>query len=421
MVHIALLAAALAQTASPPSVVKGPYLVDPRPDGITIRFETTSPVAAEVRYAAPGEGEREVASAARTDHAVKLVGLRPGTRYRYQVAVGGQPTEEQGFRTAPPPDVPFSFVVMGDTRSAEADHRAVIAQLAGEAPDLVLHTGDLVADGAEEAGWQSFFSVQAPLLGRAPIAPAIGNHEAQNQLGIQNFSRYFGVTPRDGEMRYAFTYGNSRFIVMDTNLMFFALTAQTGWLERELQSAVADPDVRHIFVMMHHGPFATGPHGGNTGVRAAWAPLFSAYGVDTVFSGHDHLYERLEHDGVRYVVSGGGGGPLYPRQEDPHWEDARASVYTESVHHFVRVQVAGERVEMAAVRADGSLIETVRWRIAERRVRPRPLVSGAAPSPRAAGFGAMWIAVVSAAVCAGLAVLVIGLRRRAASDGRNGR
>jgi predicted phosphodiesterase len=401
-----------AAAALEPPIVKGPYLTGPRVDGVTVRFETARPADARVVYATADEPEREVISATASSHAVHLTGLRAGTRYRYRVDVGPARGQELGFRTAPPAGAPFSFVVMGDTRSAEADHRAVIARLAGEAPDLIVHTGDLVADGAEEAGWQSFFAVQQPLLARAPIAPAVGNHEAQNQLGLQNFTRYFGVAARDGEMRHSFTFGNARFVVMDTNVMFFALGAQTGWLEGELRAVAADPDVRHIFVVLHHGPFSTGPHGGNLAVRAAWAPLFSAYGVDAVFSGHDHLYERLEHDGVRYVVSGGGGGPLYPRSAQANWEDARASIYTESVHHFVRVQVAGDGVELAAVRADGTLIETHHWRVAGRRVVPPgvALSPPAAPAPRGTS---PWLAAAAAGACALLALGVLGWRRRA--------
>jgi predicted phosphodiesterase len=407
-VNPAGLAAAL---AVPAGFVVGPYLTDPRPGEITIRFETDRPAAGEVRFATEGEPDRVALSPAGRRHACRLGGLRPVTRYRYRVLLDGHPaTEDLAFRTAPPAAEPFSFVVMGDTRSAEEEHRAVVGQLAGETPDLLLHTGDLVEDGAEESGWQSFFSVQAPLIARVPIAPALGNHEAQSALGVQNFARFFGVEPHDGEVRYAFDFGNSRFLIMDTNLMFFAVTAQTAWLDGELQAAAARPEIRHVFVVMHHGPYATGPHGGNPGVRAAWAPLFSAYGVDAVFSGHDHLYERLEQDGVRYFVSGGGGGPLYERQAAPAWEDARASLFSESVHHFLRVEVSGDTVESSAWRADGSLIESVRWRVEKPRVH-RPVSAGApAPVPRPDRRG-LWMALALAAAGGGVSLLLAARRR----------
>jgi len=413
--------AALVRAPAAASPALGPYLTDPRPDGMTVRFETARPVSAEVRYATGAEPERIARSRTGTAHAVVLRDLRPATRYRYRVVLEGEPPgADLGFRTAPPPGEPFSFVVMGDTRSAEADHRAVLAQLAGEAPDLVLHTGDLVEDGAEEAGWKSFFDVEGPLLSRAPLLAAMGNHEAQNQLGMQNFTRFFGIALQDGEMIHALTYGNTRFLVMDTNLIFFSLSGQTAWLERELQAAVTDPSIRHIFVMMHHGPYATGPHGGSRGVRAAWAPLFAAYGVEAVFSGHDHLYERLEQDGVRYFVSGGGGGPLYQKQTEPDPEDARASLYTESVHHYVRVHVAGEHVELAALRAEGSLIESVRWRLAERTVRPPPLQARAVALRADVSGHARWIAVGAAMVGIGLAVAIVGRRRRISAARQRG-
>jgi len=420
MIPLIPLLAALTDTGTPPATIIGPYLTDPQREGITIRFETRGATEAQVRIAEPGQPERVAGNSRGSRHVIRVHGLKTGTSYRYRLFLNGQPSGDAvQFRTAPPPDAPFSFVVMGDTRSEEADHRSVIDSLAGEAPDFVMNTGDLVEDGGEEAFWQSFFDAQAPLIARAPIVPAMGNHEAQNQRGIQNFTRFFGVAPVDNEMRFAFTYGNSRFLVMDTNLTYFPLTGQTEWLEEELRAAVSNPDIRHIFVMMHHSPYATGPHGGNRGVRAAWAPLFAAYGVEVVFAGHDHLYERLEKDGVRYVISGGGGGPIYSQRANSHWEDENASILSESSHHYVRVHVSGENVEMAAKRIDGSLIESVRWRLAQRRVRPR-LARASRPAtadgqqPR----HTLWLAAAIAAAGAGLFVTVLWRRRAAVAAPR---
>ncbi len=74
-------------------------------------------------------------------------------------------------------------------------------------------------------------------------------------------------------------------------------------------------------------------------------PIFETYGVDVVFSGHDHDYERTEAlrsngivepgEGTVYVTTGGGGGSL--NGVGSKWFTA----YSESVLHFVRVSVAG--------------------------------------------------------------------------------
>jgi MYXO-CTERM domain-containing protein len=72
-----------------------------------------------------------------------------------------------------------------------------------------------------------------------------------------------------------------------------------------------------------------------------------------VFAGHDHVYERGEKDGVRYIVSGGGGAPLYPLGK----KRSGATIAFESAHHFVDVAVDGTRVTTTARRPDGSILE----------------------------------------------------------------
>jgi hypothetical protein len=80
-----------------------------------------------------------------------------------------------------------------------------------------------------------------------------------------------------------------------------------------------------------------------------------------VFSGHDHVYSRAEHNGLRYFVTGGGGAPLYPRRPRSNPIDVAAVKKFERVLHYLRVTITGNRVEVTAVRADGTTIETTSW------------------------------------------------------------
>jgi hypothetical protein len=149
--------------------------------------------------------------------------------------------------------------------------------------------------------------------------------------------------------------------VLDSNEYSFALSDQTAWLERELIAARQDRAVRHVFCVMHHPPFSVSLHGGNRDLRERWTPLFEKYQVSAVFSGHDHVYERAEHNGLHYFVSGGGGAPLYPRRPNPSPVDLEAVKKFERVFHFLRVSVTGDRVEVTGVRTDGTVIETTTW------------------------------------------------------------
>ncbi|MEA3307196.1 MAG: hypothetical protein U9Q34_05385, partial [Elusimicrobiota bacterium] len=60
------------------------------------------------------------------------------------------------------------------------------------------------------------------------------------------------------------------------------------------------------------------------------APLFEKYGVDIVFSGHDHSYERLYKNGIYYVIAGGGGAPLY----DMTKKHENSQIYIKSYHYL---------------------------------------------------------------------------------------
>ena len=64
-------------------------------------------------------------------------------------------------------------------------------------------------------------------------------------------------------------------------------------------------------VYFHLPPYSSGYQGSVDWMR--WP--FAAWGADVVLSGHDHLYERLEVDGIPYVINGLGGGPIYPFME----------------------------------------------------------------------------------------------------------
>jgi hypothetical protein len=73
---------------------------------------------------------------------------------------------------------------------------------------------------------------------------------------------------------------------------------------------------------------------------------------------------------VRYLVSGGGGAPLYPKSRRPSAIDLDAVKRFERVNHFLRVHVVGDLVEITAVRVDGTPIETITWGEAPRPEAP---------------------------------------------------
>jgi hypothetical protein len=408
-----------------PKMLKGPYLQDLAPTSITVMWELDEEMPAKLVVTGPG-GERTIDVAPAHIAEARIDKLTPASRYRYKVIVGDAPAWEGEFATAPPngKDVPFSFVVYGDSRNGVEQHRRVIDRVAQEVPDFVLGTGDMVDEGFRQDQWQQFFDVESRLLRDNVYFPALGNHDRQGRgRTADTYRAYFSVPENGGdtERYYAFTYATTRILVLDSNAYSFALTDQTSWIERELIAARQDPAVRHIFVVMHHPPFSISLHGGNTELRERWTPLFEKYQVSAVFSGHDHVYERAEHNGIHYFVSGGAGAPLYPKRPKSNPIDVEAVKKFERVLHFLRVTVTGNRIEVTGVRADGTVIETQSWSdgpaplpavVASATGTPVPPVpttmpQGFTPVPEEDRGSMLWWALGGGVVVLGAAVIVV--------------
>ncbi|HEX7840854.1 MAG TPA: metallophosphoesterase, partial [Kofleriaceae bacterium] len=360
----AAAAAAAVAHADPARMLKGPYLQNLAPTSITIMWHLDQAAPARVLIDGPGGSRAVDVTAARVGEAT-IDRLAPSSRYRYQVETAGHSYRGE-FATAPAvgADAPFTFIAMGDTRGSVDAHRRVVERVAQEVPDFVLGAGDMVDDGSRQDQWQQFFDIERPMLRDNVYFPVVGNHDRQGRgRTADSYRAYFSVPENGGdtERYYAFSYAAARFLVLDSNEYSFALTDQTAWLERELIAARQDPAIRHVFAVMHHPPYSISLHGGNRDLRERWTPLFETYQVTAVFSGHDHVYERAEHNGIRYFVTGGGGAPLYPRHPHPSPVDLEAVKKFERTFHFLRVTVTGSRVEVTGVRSDGTVIETTAW------------------------------------------------------------
>lgn len=393
-----LLLPALRGEAQAQRMLKGPYVQNLASESITVMWQVEPPQPARLIVMGPGVGPgdaRAIEVAAARVAEADLTELRPATRYRYRVEIGDKSWQGE-LATAPEVGaaVPFSFIVLGDSRSNAEAHRRVIERVSQEVPDFILGTGDMVDEGARQDQWQTFFDVERELLADNVYFPSVGNHDRQGRGRTADTYRSFFSVPDNGgdsERYYAFSYANARFLVLDSNAHSFSLTGQTAWIERELMAARQDERVRHVFVVMHHPPFSISLHGGQRDLRERWTPLFEKYGVTAVFSGHDHVYERAEKNGLRYFVTGGAGAPLYPRSPRASAIDKAAVVRFERAYHYLRVSVSAGVVDVTAVRVDGSDIESVTWKDGEeprprdQRDRPEPGPSLAAAPSSAVG------------------------------------
>ncbi len=235
--------------------------------------------------------------------------------------------------------VPFRFVAYGDTRfhnpaDTEAANQAVrvalVRAIAGAGPAFICFTGDIVYNGYDENDWKTFDTETSVWRDKhIPVFPALGNHEFHGDEKT-DLANYFARFPDLKNSRYySVRAANSLFLVLDSSGDEVS-GAQGQWLAGKLDTIPSDVDF--VFVMLHHPPYTSSSmnmrgegHSARSSEQALARLLEErqahARARFVVFSGHVHNYERHEHGGVTYFVSGGGGAHAYPVRrapEDPY-------------------------------------------------------------------------------------------------------
>jgi len=216
------------------------------------------------------------------------------------------------------------IVIYGDTRSGHSTHRDLVQGITHVNPAAVFHTGDLVANGNREDEWKVFSDITSGLRSTTVFYPALGNHEKESPL----FFDRFGLPDNKGW--YSVDVDGIHFIVLDTNVDLSPGSDQHRWLIGDLEGTSGSGGT--IIAVFHHPPYNIGSHRrSGEKLRRILVPLFRTYGVGAVFSGHDHNYQRFEVGGIPYVVTGGGGAPLYSR----HAESPLNRVFVKAYHFCV--------------------------------------------------------------------------------------
>jgi predicted phosphodiesterase len=347
-----LIIAGAATLAAGQKVVGGPVVVNVTASTATVVWVVESDQAT---LRAPAGAAPRVSPSLRVEKTT-LAGLRPDTRYEY--GVGSDGGVKGSFKTPPNGAAPFQFVVFGDTRTRHDVHRRVIeAMLKHGVPDFVVHTGDLVANGDESSLWPVFFDIEKDLLRQAAFFPALGNHERNSR----DFYDFFQVTtPYD-----SFNWGNAHFIVLNSDIGNVAKSKfvrdaywaeQTRWLEEDLASS-QKADYR--FVVAHHPPIsAVSNRAPGNDWMAALEPLFEKYRLTAGFFGHDHNYQHFLKNGVHYVITGGGGAPLYDVAKPP--EGITQKVV--SIENFTTIRVDGKVARLEAIAVDGTKLDEIEFK-----------------------------------------------------------
>jgi Icc-related predicted phosphoesterase len=269
----------------------------------------------------------------------------------------------------------FRFVAYGDARFHDpknTEHAnpavrvALVQAVAAAHPAFIAFTGDIVYRGSDRQDWQIFESETAVWReNHIPVFPTIGNHEVLllPKEGLRNYFEHF---PDLKERRYySVRAGNTILLALDSTENELG-GAQGQWLTDKLDSIPSDVDF--VFVMMHHPPYTSSSmnmHGEGHSARPqeqALAKLLEERQARTrarfiVVSGHVHNYERHEHGGVTYFVSGGAGAHAYAISRAP--TDLYQS--KEINYHYLLVEVNHQQLKITMNRlqiADGKQIWT---------------------------------------------------------------
>ncbi len=203
--------------------------------------------------------------------------------------------------TLPKLDGSVKFLAIGDTGTGGRQQKE-LAQVMIEYHkifpyEFVIMVGDNLYGSEKPADYKNKFEdVYRPLLDQGvKFYAALGNHDESNQRMYEQFNM-------NGSEYYRFKKGDVAFYALNSNYMD---KRQLEWMNGEM----AKDSTKWKIAFFHHPPYSSGgKHGSSSSLRETVEPFFMKYGVDVVFNGHEHFYERIKpQNGILYFITGAGG------------------------------------------------------------------------------------------------------------------
>ena len=238
------------------------------------------------------------------------------------------------------------FAVIGDVgtgdRSAYDLASMVIKSHAKFPFTFAILLGDNIYGSERPQDFERKFTIPyKPLLdAKVEFRAALGNHDDPNQ----RFFKPFGM---GGERYYSFQKGNVKFYVIDSDYLD---PDQVKWLDKELVGKGTGWKIAYF----HHPLYTTSSRGPVVEVRKVLEPLFVKYGVNVVFNGHEHMYERIKPQrGIHYFVAGGSA--------KLNRGDARPGGITEKLfdsdRSFMLVEISGNILYYQTISRTGETVD----------------------------------------------------------------
>jgi 3',5'-cyclic AMP phosphodiesterase CpdA len=239
------------------------------------------------------------------------------------------------------------FAALGDNGTGQRPQYEVAAQMAAWhdrfAFDVVIMLGDNLLGSQKPADFVQKFErpYRALLDAGVSFYASLGNHDNPRSISYPMFNM-------GGQRYYTYSRTNVRFFVLDSNVMD---PPQLAWFEAALQQAAE----RWKIVYFHHPVYSDGGrHGAAVDLRVKLEPLFVKHGVNVVYSGHDHVYERLEpQKGVYYFVSGSGG---QLRKGNLHSSVSTAAGFDQD-QSFMLNEIVGDDLHFQVISRTGQTVD----------------------------------------------------------------
>lgn len=247
------------------------------------------------------------------------------------------------------PEAPVRFAAIGDTGTGEPPQYELATTMDGFRRtfpfDFVIMLGDNLYGGNNPIDYRTKFELPYKALLDAGVKfyASLGNHDSPNQRLYKPFNM-------GGTQYYTFTRGNAQFFVLDSTYMN---PQQVAWLDKALQRSTADWKISYF----HHPLYSSGAyHGSSLELRATLEPLFVKYGVQAVFAGHDHVYERVKlQKGVSYFVEGAAG---QLRAGNLRKGSILTAAGFDKDLSFMLIEIAGDTLTYRAISRTGATVDS---------------------------------------------------------------
>jgi predicted phosphodiesterase len=282
-----------------------------------------------------------------------------------------QPRQTQPPRPAAQPQLPTSpaapqkpelkFAILGDTGTGGKPQIEIGQKLATTRAtfpfEFVIMLGDNLYGGESSRDFQNKFEKPYAALLSAGVKfyAALGNHdEPEKQTAYKGFNmggeRYYTFKPKDGV----------RFFALDSNYMD---KKQLDWLEGELKNSGSEWKI----CFFHHPLYSSGEkHGPSLELRKVLEPMLMKYGVDVVFAGHEHFYERLKpQNNIQYFIL---GNSAKLRSDSITKNSPITAKGFDTDYAYMVAEIVGDEMSFQTISRTGKIVDSGKFKRVERKI-----------------------------------------------------